>query len=319
MKQIFRQRPIVILLIVAVILLVGNAVAHTSETYTATAQNPTPVAITGGVKDQINHLPAPNIGLPVKKSSPPLIYSKSYIVLDSESKYPLATKNPDMPLPIASTTKIMTTLVVLDNEPNLNKVVTVPFKAATVSGSEIQLLTGEQMSIKNLLYALMMNSANDSAYALAEASGSIDGFVAKMNQKAQTIGLKNTAYKDPAGLDDGGHSSPRDLAILMQYALTNPQFREIVGTQKYTIWSADNKYKHDLINSNRLIDPEQPFYLPNAIGGKTGFTYDAGHCLVAAATGNDGKTYVAVVLNTNEYTNEASAKEARKLLVWATQ
>lgn len=318
-KQLLRKRPILVLLLVAVILLIGNALAHTSETRTATAQNPTPVVVDSTLKEKISQLPEPNIGLPAKKGSPPPVYSKAYIVLDNESKYPLATKNPDMALPIASTTKIMTTLVVLDSEKDLDRVVTVTNKAATITGSEIQLLTGEQMTIHNLLRALMMNSANDAAYSLADASGSIDGFVAKMNKKAQSIGLRNTHYNDPAGLDDGGHSSPRDLAVLFQYALTKPQFREIVGTAKYTIWSADNKYKHDLTNSNRLIDPEQPLYLSNALGGKTGFTYEAGHCLVAAAKGSDGKTYVAVVLNTTEYSNEASAKEARKLLMWATQ
>lgn len=319
MTYLFTRKPIVIILIIAAVLLIGNLVANTSETKSANAQKTQPIELQPEHQELVKQLPVPNIGLPSKNNPKPLIYAKSYILIDDQSKYPLMAKNADTPVAIASTTKIMTTLVALDSYPDLDQVVTVTNKAATITGSEIQLLTGEKMTARNLLYALMINSANDSAYALAEGTGSLEDFVTKMNEKAKILGLKNTHYKDPAGLDDEGRSTPRDLALLMQYALTNKSFQSFVAPAKHTIWSADEKYKHDLQNSNRLIDPEQPLYLPNAIGGKTGFTFEAGHCLVAAAKGNDGKNYVAVILNTNEATKEASAKEARKLLVWATQ
>lgn len=251
-------------------------------------------------------------------TSKPIIAARSYIVIDSETKYPLALKNPDDPVPIASTTKIMTATVALETLP-LDQVVTISSKAATTEGSQLFLRTGEQMTVKNLIYALLLNSANDAAVALAEAGGSYDAFVAAMNDKARLLGLKHTNYRDPAGLDDEGHSTPRDLAILMEYALRNPLFKQIAGTYKHTITSYGHPYsEYELTNSNRLVKDDDPFYYPNAVAGKTGFTYAAGHCLVSVAEHPNGKRYIAVVLSTYEDSKPASARESRKLLEWAS-
>ncbi len=262
-------------------------------------------------------LDRPTVDTRPLRNNPPDVLAKSYIVIDASNKYPLTTRDPDTLAPIASITKIMTAMVVLQTLP-LDKVVTVSADAATITGSEIQLLTGETITVRNLLYALLINSANDAAMALAQANTTPNDFVARMNQTARDLGLTNTIFKDPAGLDDSGHSTPRDIALLMSYAMSNPIFRDIAATPRYTITSVNGRYNHVLKTSNRLIDPEDPLYYPNAMGGKTGFTYVAGHCLVAVADVN-GKRYVAVILNTNNQALDASAREARKLLVWSAQ
>jgi D-alanyl-D-alanine carboxypeptidase (penicillin-binding protein 5/6) len=266
---------------------------------------------------EITTLASPVLALPKNTTSKPSIFAKSYILSDSTTKYPLLAKNPDMPVPIASTTKIMTALVAMDTL-DLDQVVTITPEAATINGSEIYLMTGEKLTVRSLLYALLINSANDAAYALSQAKGPTEDFVIAMNAKAQALGLHNTVYKDPAGLDDTGTSTARDLANLTHYMLGHSLFRSIVSTPMYTIWSADSRYKHDLKNSNRLVVPDEPLFLSQAIGVKTGFTYAAGHCLIAAVHDHN-KDYVAVVLNTNEDSKDASAKEARKLLTWALQ
>lgn len=304
-------RFIAIAIAVVIILALGNTLTHSSS---PAASPVTPLFSLSQEEQQ--GLTAPDLTLPTKQSSPPSIAAHSYIVIEGKTKYPLAAKNADEPVAIASTTKIMTTMVALETL-KLDQVVTVSRQAATVEGSEIQLMTGETMTVENLLYALLLNSGNDAAYTLAEANGSVDAFVTKMNAKAELLGLHNTKYHDPAGLDDTGRSTPRDLAILTSYALNNPNFRKIINTSKYTIWSADNRYKHDLTNSNRLVVPEEPLYLSLALGGKTGFTFEAGHCLVTAAKSSDGSYYVAVVLHTLEDSKEASAREVRRLLSWA--
>ncbi len=247
------------------------------------------------------------------KIKEPNIYAKNGILLDSKSIYPLWQENANERVPIASITKIMSAIVVLENY-NLNDVVVFSQKAAQQIGSDAKIKTGESLSVESLLYASLIVSANDAIYALAEKIG-VDSFVNKMNEKAQWLGLNNTHFKDPAGLDDEGYSSAYDLSIITAYALKNKKFAEIVKIPETEIYSVDNKYAHKLENSNRLIKLDNPLYLSNALGVKTGFTPVAGHCMVSAANVNDN-IIISVVLNTAEFTNEASAKESKKLLEW---
>ncbi len=263
----------------------------------------------------ITELPEPKLLNVSKIPKGPFINARSYILIDSDTKYPFVIKDADKPVPIASTTKIMTAIVALETLP-LDRVVTISSNASTIEGSEIFLMRGETMTVESLLYALLINSANDAAIALAEVEGTTDDFVLKMNAKAQLLGLQNTSYRDPAGLNDDGHSTPRDLANLMSYALRFPKFKEIIKVPKHTIRSADGRYEHPLENSNRLIKQDDPLYFANALGGKTGFTYAAGHCLVSVAQTEDTQ-YISVVLSTYEDTKVASAYESRKLLNWA--
>lgn len=244
------------------------------------------------------------------------LLAKNYILLDTKSSSILSQKNSDDPVPIASTTKIMTAIIAIENY-NLNEQVTISQEAASQIGSIAGLVENEKITVKNLLYCLMLKSGNDSAFALAEHMG-FDNFVNKMNAKADYLGLKSTNYKDPAGLNDEGRSTARDLAIEAAYAIKYPIFREIVSTKSTQVTSIDDKYVHILDNSNRLISPEELFYHPNAFGIKTGYTPDAGHCLVSSFKIKD-RYLVAVVLNTYEDTADASAKESKKIIDWALE
>lgn len=253
---------------------------------------------------------------PTKKDGyhEPAIWADSVIILDQESFYPLIEKNAHKRVPIASTTKIMTSIIALENY-KLDDVIEISSKAASQIGSETQLRSGEKLTVEAILNALLVQSGNDAAYALAEKIG-FDNFVTKMNNKAKEIGLKDTEFKDPAGLEDTGYSSAFDLATITAYALNIKEFTKIVSITETSIYSVDGRIEHKLENSNRLIKEDSPYYLSEAIGGKTGYTPDAGHCLVSAAKFNE-HSIVSVVLNTAESTNEASAKESAKLLNWA--
>lgn len=243
------------------------------------------------------------------------ILARNYILLDVDTNYPLVQKDAHAQVPIASTTKITTAIVILENY-NLNDVITISSNAASQIGSETMLKKGEKMTVESLLFALLVQSGNDAAMALAEHYPTgLNGFVEAMNAKVQYLGLKDTKFKDPAGLDDEGKSSAYDLAIVASYALKNPIFSKTVKTSQITIYSIDGKISHQLNSSNRLIKSDEPLYHPLALGIKTGFTPLAGHCLVSAAEKN-GKILVGVILNTHETTNDASAKETKKLLEW---
>ena len=255
---------------------------------------------------------------PVKSSDAkdPNILAKSALLIDIDSGYRMYEKNIQEKIPIASTTKIMTAIVVLENHlDSLEDTVTITYPMIAVESSDIKLQVGEKISVNNLLKGLLIMSGNDTAYTLAGYFGGKEKFVEEMNTKARYLGLKNTAYKDPAGLDDEGLSTADDLAIVGTYAMRLEKFREIVKTTETTIASTDGRIIHDLKTSNHLLKTDDPYYYPNAYGIKTGFTYEAGHCLVSAATLN-GHSILSVILNTNEDTIFASAKESRKLFDW---
>lgn len=256
-----------------------------------------------------------NLALPPVKinSSQPTVSANAVYLVDVASAYPVYSYNADKKVPIASITKIMTAIVVLE-EYQLDDMVTISQNAATTIGSDIQLQTGEELTIESLLKALLIKSGNDAAVALAEHIG-FEKFVAKMNQKAQFLGLSDTQFKDPAGLDDQGYSTARDLGTLSAYAMRDPRFWAITRIAETTIYSANGKLAHKLETSNRLIKPDHPLFLSGANGIKTGFTPEAGHSLVSSAT-RSGHTLVGVVLNTTDQTTEASAQESRKLLEW---
>lgn len=256
---------------------------------------------------------------PPQKNASPInldVNARTAILVDGQSFQRLYLKNEKEKVPIASTTKIMTALVVLEDFPERQKdVVTITYDMVNIEGSDVQLRVGEKMTVENLLKGLLIVSGNDAAYSLASFLGGKDEFVQKMNQKAAVLGLKNTFYKDPAGLNDEGYSTAEDLAVLVAYALRNKNFAEIVKTSVTAITSADGRILHELKSSNRMLRSEEQYFYPNAIGVKTGFTNEAGHVLVSAAQ-KDGHQILSVVLNTDENTLVASAKESKKLLEW---
>lgn len=272
-----------------------------------------------GAKIDLNNLTKSDlVKIPEKKSDfyEPNIYANSVILVDEKSSYELFAKNADQKVAIASTTKIMTALVVLEEYPDrLDEVVTITPQMINIEGSDIQLRSGEKITVESLLKGLLIMSGNDTAYSLAMHFGGKDAFVQRMNDKAQFLGLKETHYKDPAGLDDEGYSTARDLVTIAAYAMRNEKFREIVRTPETNVASVNGAVVHELKNSNRMIRQEEQLYYPLAIGIKTGFTFAAGHCLVSAAEKDDHRI-IGVVLNTNENTLTASAKESKKLLEW---
>lgn len=250
----------------------------------------------------------------------PPVYAKNYALMDASNGDLLVAERADDLIPVASTTKMVTALVVVEKL-DLKKIVTISKRPPNIQGSKINLLTGEKISIENLLKALLINSGNDAAFALAEAysgkEGDYESFAAEMNALVRSHGLTQSTFFDPAGLDDErGRSTVRELAHIARLVLQNDLLRAIITTPQATIASADGQITHELKNTNRLIQSDTPYYLANALGVKTGFTHDAGHSLVSAYKFND-RTLIGVVMNTIEYTNTASAAESKKLYLWA--
>jgi D-alanyl-D-alanine carboxypeptidase len=251
--------------------------------------------------------------IPVRKNSKdPVIYANNIFLIDSQSNQILYQEKGQESVSIASTTKIMTAIVAIENY-NLDQVTTISKEAANQNGSGTNLIYGERISIINLLKCLLIRSGNDSAYAIAEIyNREIDNFIDLMNQKAKFLKMDETFYYDPAGLDPKTKSSARDLSIITKYALENQTFSEIVKIGETSVTDVSGLRHHDLKNSNRLVND---YDYPGAIGVKTGYLPEAGHCLVAAAD-RDGVRLIAVILNTGYDTPEASAIEAKKLLDW---
>ena len=206
--------------------------------------------------------------------------------LDAVSGRVLFDKNADSRSLIASTTKIMTALVVCERCNVLDRM-RIPKEAVGIEGSSMYLREGEVLTIQELLYGLMLSSGNDAAVALAICcGGTVEGFVELMNDKARLLGLRNTHFENPNGLDSPGHySSARDLAVLAAYAMENPIFAKTVSAKTVT---AGQRY---LRNHNKLL-----WMVDGADGVKTGYTKAAGRALVSSAT-RDGRRIITVTLN----------------------
>ena len=229
--------------------------------------------------------------------------SRSCIVIDRLTKTILYGKNEYSKVKMASTTKIMTGIVIIENC-DLNTTVEVSKKAAGTGGSRLGLKTGDKITIRDLLYGLLLCSGNDAAVALAEATaGSIQGFSDLMNKKAEDLGLTNTHFESPHGLDSNGHyTTAYELALLSDYALKNNTFLNIVGTKNYTI--TINGYPKNLSNTNELLGNLNGVY-----GVKTGFTNGANRCLVTACKrGNMDIICVVLGADTKKFRTTDSIK-----------
>jgi D-alanyl-D-alanine carboxypeptidase len=245
----------------------------------------------------------------------PDILAGSAILIDSKTKYPLFEKDSEKAAPIASITKVMTAVLALENY-KLDDVVAITKDQTEVIGSKAFLKEGEKITVENLLYCMLMVSGNDAAKTLATFKQSQEVFVSQMNAKSAELGLTKTHFLDPAGLNDSGQSSARDIAILFSYALSKDEFIKIVSTSEKDVTSVDGQEVHNLKNSNRLTTGEIP--MDGIIGGKTGFTPDAGHTLVSSAQKGDNRV-VGVVLNTYSQAAAASAQEMKKLLSYGLE
>ena len=209
---------------------------------------------------------------------------------------------------MASTTKIMTATIIIENC-DLSKTIEVSKKAASTGGSRLGLKTGDKITIRDLLYGLLLRSGNDAAVALAETcGGNIQGFCELMNTKAKELGLSNTHFESPHGLDSEEHyTTAYELALLTDYALKNPTFSQIVGTQNYTV--TINGYSKNLNNTNELLG-----YLDGVYGVKTGFTNGANRCLVSACKRGD-MDVICVVLGCD--TKKFRTNDSIKLIKYA--
>ncbi len=222
--------------------------------------------------------------------TPPAVDAGGYVLMEKEEQKILLSAGSEQQLSPASTTKIMTCLVVLEHCSPDEEVI-IPAQACGVEGSSAYLRKGESLTVKDLLYCLMLRSANDAAEALAlYTAGSIEAFADMMNEKAHQLQLAHTHFANPHGLSAEGHyTSAADLGKLTCYALENPLFAEIVSTKSIVIGTEENT--RTLSNHNRLL-----YALSGCIGVKTGYTIEAGRCLVTACKRND-TTLVCVTLS----------------------
>ena len=229
--------------------------------------------------------------------------AKAMCVLEKNSGRVIASKNLESQLPMASTTKIITAITVIQNCNDLDAIVQVDDSAIGVEGSSIYLKKGEQISVRDLLYGLMLRSGNDSAVALAcHAGGSVEKFAQMMNETAKKAGAYNSNFVTPHGLDCKDHyTTAYDLAKITAYALNNPIFKEIVSTKMHIVPATNKTEKRFMSNKNRLLNS-----LDGCIGVKTGYTKRAGRCLVSA-TERDNETFVCVVLNCGPMFEESAS------------
>lgn len=219
----------------------------------------------------------------------PEVNALSAVLIDADTGRVLWGKNENEPMAMASTTKIMTAIVTLENA-DISEKVTVSKNATLAPPVKMYLKEGEELTLEQLLYALLMQSSNDAAVAIAEkVGGSVENFCAMMNEKAKELGCRDTEFVTPNGLDKGNHhSTAYDMAIIGAYAIKNDEFVRISNTRNISFTT--NMKSYSIVNKNQLLDSYE-----GAIGIKTGFTGKAGHCFVGAAKRGD-VTLVSVVL-----------------------
>ena len=265
------------------------------------------------------HLPITPDVFPIRNWSikEPEVVAKSAIVMDfipSEVEGNiLFKKDPDKILPIASLTKITTAIITLENF-DLEETIKISKNSVMTLGDKGGLIRGEELTVKDLLYIMLIESSNDAAMALASDNGrlSYDEFLDLMNNKVNELGLKDTHFLDPIGLNSKNKSTVLEIAKLTNYALNFPLIWEILETSKITVSSIDNKFIHNLISTNKLLN-EIPFLK----GGKTGYTAEAGGCMltVSSISNSFGIDYlITVVLN-----SEQREEDTEKLINWSKE
>jgi D-alanyl-D-alanine carboxypeptidase (penicillin-binding protein 5/6) len=231
------------------------------------------------------------------------ITAKAAVLMNGQTGKIIWAKDKDLLLPPASTAKILTASVVLD-QTRIEDVVTIPAEAVRVSGANTNLQAGEKLTVGDLLHAILLGSGNDATLSLALHGGSIDEFVQRMNDKARRLGALRSRFINSTGMPHPNQvSTAYDLALITKAALENLDFRKIVMTRTYP-WKSKG-WQGTLKNSNKLLA-----IYPGAIGVKTGNTREAGYCLVAAAK-QGAHIYIAVILKSQE---KAVWQDAKKLL-----
>lgn len=247
--------------------------------------------------------------LPIRKwsVSDPQLTAESIYVFDVSSGKVLLEKKAEEIRPIASLSKLVTALVIMERA-DLNDKLLISKNAVDTLGEMGNLKIGEEMSVEGLLYAMLIESSNDAAMALAESASGGDGqFVGYMNQKAEQLGLKNTHFSDPSGLSTENVSTAKELALIMQEVIKYPLLNQIMKTPEIDILSLDGKHNHHLTNSDKLLQK-----YPEIIAGKTGFIDEAGNCMILAIQPPGGKgAIINVILDTQDRMGEME-----KLIQW---
>ncbi|RBP45583.1 D-alanyl-D-alanine carboxypeptidase family protein [Garciella nitratireducens] len=231
------------------------------------------------------------------------ISCESAIVIEQNTGRILYSKNIDRKRAMASTTKIMTAIVAIENG-HLDDIITISQNAAEIEGSSIYLEANEHLTLEELLYGLMLRSGNDAAYAIAEyiGGGNVEKFINMMNRKAEEIGANNTHFMNPHGLHDKQHyTTAHDLAKITAYAMKNETFKKIISTKNKTISWENHEWNRSLTNKNKMLWNYQ-----GGNGVKTGYTTDAGKCFVSSAFRNNIQL-IAVVLKSNDIWKDATA------------
>src|SRR5947209_8040193 len=235
------------------------------------------------------------------------VSASSAIVMDAQSGKVLWSKDPNTPRFPASTTKIMTAMLLIERCLPTD-VITAPPGVDKVEGASLHLVPGEQLTAQEMLYGILLRSANDGCVAVAyHISGSVPAFVQLMNQRARELGCKNTHFDNPNGLNDDEHTiSAMDLAIIARAAMQYPAFREAAGSRKHTLQRTVNTQDRFLTNHNKYLEMDS-----TADGIKTGWTRPAGHCYVGSATRN-GYRVITVLLHSADW-----KQDHPKMLDWA--
>lgn len=230
-------------------------------------------------------------------SKKPLISAKAILAIDLDSQVPLYKKNTSQALPIASLSKLMTALVILE-ENNLDDIVTISNEVNAIEGSRIWLYPGEKITVDNLIKGMLIKSGNDSAYELAKFNaGSLENFAQKMNKKAESLGLKDSHFLDPAGLDDlNNYSSVNDLSVISKHILKYSFIRKIVIMKETVISSVDGKISHKLQNTNQLLGS-----FLGVQGLKTGTTDLARECLISLLKVKDNDILIVILGSEDRY------------------
>ena len=242
------------------------------------------------------------------KINNPELNARIALIYDRASGRIIYEKNGNKQTPMASTTKILTSIVILENA-DLKETVTIESKAAGIGGSRLGLKKNDKITVNDLLYGLMLRSGNDAAVALAiHVGGSIEGFADMMNKKAEELGLTNSHFVVPHGLDNEGHyTTAYELAKMADYALNIPKFKEIVSSKSATIYI--NGYPKAINNTNNLLGSVSGVY-----GVKTGFTNGAGRCLVSSCKRGE-LDIITVVIGAN--TNNQRTADTKELIEYA--
>lgn len=267
----------------------------------------------------------------------PKVHAKAAIAIDIDNNQTLFAYNDKQKLPLASLTKIMTATISLERITDLNTPIIISRDAALIEGSRMNLWIGEKITLKDVLYGLILKSGNDAAVTLeeyynnvlrAKTSCSTDNnsndinnpkqketaaqnptFIDLMNQKASDLGLKEMKFEDSSGINENNTSSPRDLALLLDYSMRNSAFREVMATPQYTAHALNGSLEHPMTTTNRLLRTRT-----DVLAGKTGYSEAAGYNMITLFKSSDEHRIVTIVFGTEG--NDARFNESNKIIDW---